>query len=70
MGWWVAHKILVTAQVLGFHLGLDFGLRLVNNNVLSYPSFAQRSGIKWENEGNLACIQNGSNFKMGVPSTR
>ena len=25
---WVAHKILVTAQVLGF--GLDFGLGLVN----------------------------------------
>ena len=32
MGWWVAHEILVTAQVLGFHLGLDFGLGLVNSD--------------------------------------
>ena len=37
MGWWggvglwVAYEILVTAQVLGFHLGLDFGLGLVNS---------------------------------------
>ena len=49
VGWWVAHKILVTAQVLGF--GLDFGLGLVNRvNIITLVK-----SVPIENFLNLYC---------------